>query len=91
MKTPDQVRDKIHVSLLALAYTQSATCKPLDDFEELGLSEYMESNGAYALRFARKMQPRAQLRYRVELNYQPRPIFRNRRRESTPTARMQPS
>lgn len=70
VKTPDYVRDNIHVSLLALAYADFAVRRPLADFEKLGPSGYVESQAEFALRFAREMQPRLQLPCRLELSTQ---------------------
>ena len=70
VKTPDYVRDNIHVSLLALAYADFAARRPSLEFEKLGPSGYVESQGDFALRFAREMGPRLQLPCRVELSTQ---------------------
>ena len=67
VKTPAYVRDNIHVSLLALAYAEFVARSPSARFERLGPSGYVESQGAFALRFAREMQARTQLPCRVEL------------------------
>jgi nucleoside-diphosphate-sugar epimerase len=61
VKTPAYVRDNIHVSLLALAYAGFVARAPTGTFEKLGPSGYVESQGAFALRFAREMESRMQL------------------------------
>ncbi|HYA66580.1 MAG TPA: NAD-dependent epimerase/dehydratase family protein, partial [Burkholderiaceae bacterium] len=70
VKTPDYVRDNIHISLLALAYADFVARKPLAGFEKLGPSGYVESQGAFALRFAREIELRMQQPCRVELSTQ---------------------
>ena len=59
VKTPAYVRDNIHVSLLAKAYARFA--EDLGDgsgFERLGPSQYVETQGAFATRFAAAISPR---------------------------------
>jgi UDP-glucose 4-epimerase len=53
VRTPDYVRDNIHVSLLARAYARFAEAMPADGAAaEAGPSGYRESQGAFAQRFA---------------------------------------
>lgn len=71
VSTPAYVRDNIHVSLLAKAYAQFAqriydAPHPM----KLNPSGYVESQGAFALRFAREMQPRLGIPCNVELQNQ---------------------
>jgi UDP-glucose 4-epimerase len=71
VQTPLYVRDNIHVSLLAKCYVKYAT-----DFHagraprRLNPSGYVESQGAFTLRFAREMKPRLGLACEVELKDQ---------------------
>jgi nucleoside-diphosphate-sugar epimerase len=71
VNTPDYVRDNIHVSLLAKAYARFAEQLIASTGElRIGPSEYAESQGAFALRFAKEMQPRLALPCKVELKQQ---------------------
>jgi UDP-glucose 4-epimerase len=70
VKTPAYVRDNIHVSLLALAYAEFVARTPANAFEKLGPSGYVESQGAFAARFAREMQARTKLSCGLELSTQ---------------------
>jgi len=71
VNTPDYVRDNIHVSLLAKAYARFAEQLAATTPElRIGPSGYAESQGAFALRFAKEMQPRLGLACRVELKEQ---------------------
>jgi UDP-glucose 4-epimerase len=66
--TPAYVRDNIHVSVLAKAYVYFADgldSKP--GLEKLNPSGYPESQGAFALRFAREMRERLGLPCELEL------------------------
>jgi UDP-glucose 4-epimerase len=67
VKTPAYVRDNIHVSLLALAYADFVARTPAAAVEKLGPSGYVESQGAFAFRFAREMESRMQLLMAVEI------------------------
>jgi UDP-glucose 4-epimerase len=71
VNTPAYVRDNIHVSLLAKAYAkfvvEFSTRAGFTRFNPCG---YAESQGAFALRFAREMQSRLQLPCEVELKQQ---------------------
>ncbi len=53
--------DLIHISLLALVYADFVARTPFGAFEKLGPSGYVESQGAFAARFAREMQARTKL------------------------------
>jgi UDP-glucose 4-epimerase len=71
VNTPAYVRDNIHVSLLAKAYAAFA----LDSWRgaagaRLNPSGYVESQGAFALRYAAEMRRRLDLRCEVELREQ---------------------
>jgi nucleoside-diphosphate-sugar epimerase len=60
VKTPEYVRDNIHVDLLAQAYVSfvdRAACAR-GDFGRMAPSGYIESQGSFAQRFACAMQPR---------------------------------
>lgn len=71
VETPAYVRDNIHVSLLAKAYAQfAAKASTGGAFTRLNPSGYVESQGAFALRFAREMRPRLKLPCEVELKNQ---------------------
>lgn len=68
VRTPVYVRDNIHVSLLARAYADFAAslvdgAGPM----QLNPSGYVESQGAFALRFARELRPRLRLPCELEL------------------------
>jgi nucleoside-diphosphate-sugar epimerase len=71
VKTPAYVRDNIHVSLLARCYTAfvDAMREPAE-FRRLGPSGYVESQGAFAERFARELRPRLGLPCALELALQ---------------------
>jgi len=67
VRTPDYVRDNIHVDLLARAYVRFAELLP--DAAELRRarpSGYVESQGAFADRFAREMRARLGLACALE-------------------------
>lgn len=71
VQTPLYVRDNIHVSLLAKCYAKyaadlNAGRAPI----RLNPSGYVESQGAFTLRFAREMKPRLGLACEVELKDQ---------------------
>jgi UDP-glucose 4-epimerase len=59
VNTPDYVRDNIHVDLLAQTYRLFIESLPDDAaMSRLNPSGYVESQGAFAQRFAREMGPR---------------------------------
>jgi len=68
VQTPDYIRDNIHVDLLALAYGRFVT-EESGNFanQKLNPSGYIESQGAFALRFAKEISGRLQLPCNVEL------------------------
>ena len=68
--SPTYVRDNIHVSLLAKAYTQFASAIPPMGLIRLNPSGYVESQGAFTLRLAQEMQPRLERPCRVEFKKQ---------------------
>ncbi len=71
VNTPAYVRDNIHVSLLAKSYAQFADLvirgKGARTF---GPSGYVETQGAFALRFAKEMQQRFSMPCALELKQQ---------------------
>lgn len=68
VKTPAYIRDNIHVSLLALAYADLVERKMTDPApERLGPSGYVETQGAFALRFAQEIEKRLKIPTSVEL------------------------
>jgi len=71
VETPAYVRDNIHVSLLAKSYAKYAgemlSGRALPKANPSG---YVESQGAFALRFAREMKPRLGVPCEVELKVQ---------------------
>jgi nucleoside-diphosphate-sugar epimerase len=71
VSTPVYVRDNIHVSLLARAYAGFVKSLPaMAGFTKINPSGYAESQGSFALRFAREMQSRLRLACPVELKNQ---------------------
>ncbi len=68
IKTPDYIRDNIHVSLLALAYVDIAEKLQQDvPFTHCSPSQYVESQGAFVERFAAAMRARIGLPCEVVL------------------------
>jgi len=66
VRTPEYVRDNIHVSLLARAYTEFVTTlSPAAEFERLSPTGYVERQGDFAERFARELRPRLDLPCRL--------------------------
>jgi UDP-glucose 4-epimerase len=70
VETPAYVRDNIHVSLLAKTYVGFVERVPSEGFSRVNPSGYIESQGAFALRFAREMKLRLGLACEVELKVQ---------------------
>jgi nucleoside-diphosphate-sugar epimerase len=71
VNTPAYIRDNIHVSLLARAYLHFA--EGLDGaagVSEVHPSQYVESQGAFARRFAAEMAPRMGFACPLELRHQ---------------------
>ena len=68
--SPTYVRDNIHVSLLAKAYTQFASVIPPMGLSRLNPSGYVESQGAFTLRLAQEMRPRLERPCLVEFKNQ---------------------
>lgn len=71
VNTPAYVRDNIHVSLLARAYAQfvgGVGGEP--GYEAFHPSQYVETQGAFAERFARELAPRLRLACPLELREQ---------------------
>ncbi len=77
--TPAYVRDNIHVSLLARVYAKFVDALPELGFSRVSPSGYAESQGAFALRVAREMEPRLGVACSVQLAEQrefPEPAVR---------------
>ena len=71
VNTPAYVRDNIHVTLLAKIYAKFATELPdRPGTFQVHPSGYPESQGAFALRFSREMQPRLGLPCEIDLKRQ---------------------
>jgi UDP-glucose 4-epimerase len=71
VSTPVYVRDNSHVSLLAKVYVKFVESLPAAaGFTRINPSGYAESQGSFALRFAREMQPRLRLACNVEMKQQ---------------------
>ena len=71
VKTSAYVRDNIHVSLLAKAYARfAAELREEPGFQRLNPSGYVESQGAFAQRFASELRPRLGLPCELELKEQ---------------------
>lgn len=71
VRTPDYVRDNIHVDLLALAYAGFvAEVAAGRSDARLNPSGYVETQGAFTLRFAEEMRRRSDLACAVELGEQ---------------------
>jgi nucleoside-diphosphate-sugar epimerase len=68
VRTPDYVRDNIHVSLLAPAYVRFAERLAAGGgVVETGPSGYRETQGAFAQRFAREIGERLDIATPLEL------------------------
>lgn len=70
VRTPEYIRDNIHVSLLARAYVVCVAQSTDHGFERCNPSGYIESQGAFAERFAAAMRPRLNLPCGLELSRQ---------------------
>jgi len=70
VSTPAYVRDNIHVTLLAKAYRRFVEQAPESGFCKLNPSGYVETQGAFARRFAAEMAPRLGTDCPVELRPQ---------------------
>lgn len=68
--TPAYVRDNIPVSLLARAYAAFAREVPTGGFCKFNPSGYVETQGAFARRFAMEMAPRLDMPCPIELRRQ---------------------
>jgi UDP-glucose 4-epimerase len=62
VNTPDYIRDNIHISLLALLYADFVKAMPERGFCKLSPSLYVESQSAFATRFAREIGQRLNLK-----------------------------
>jgi nucleoside-diphosphate-sugar epimerase len=68
VKTPDYVRDNIHVDLLAKAYVKFAESIPGGPtFAKFNPSGYVETQGNFARRFAAEIGPRMDLAANIKL------------------------
>ena len=68
VNTPDYVRDNLHVSLLAAAYAKFVSeVAAGEGRDKLNPSGYVETQGAFAHRFAAAMRPRLGMECSVEL------------------------
>ena len=71
VRTPDYIRDNIHVSLLSKAYALFISQIPdLKSFNCMNPSGYVESQGSFAKRFAQEMSLRLGLECPLELQEQ---------------------
>jgi UDP-glucose 4-epimerase len=71
VRTPDYVRDNVHVSLLSLAYADFASRMPAGGWSgRLAVSGYRESQGAFAQRFAGEIGARLGIEVPLELGVQ---------------------
>lgn len=71
VQTPAYIRDNIHASLLARHYARFVASLPEDEgFQKTNPSGYVESQGAFALRFAHEMERRLGMSCPVELSDQ---------------------
>jgi nucleoside-diphosphate-sugar epimerase len=71
VRTPLYVRDNIHVDLLASAYAGFAEAVVTRaGFIQINPSGYVETQGAFAERFARELRPRLGIDCRVRLAHQ---------------------
>lgn len=71
VNTPDYMRDNIHVSLLAKCYARFVDSQVKSSgFTRINPSGYVESQGAFARRFAREMEARLGMPCSVELAHQ---------------------
>lgn len=71
VNTPAYVRDNIHVELLAQVYSEFCGQLPAEPgFSKINPSGYVESQGAFAERFAAEMRPRLGLACGLELAIQ---------------------
>ncbi|TXI41600.1 MAG: NAD(P)-dependent oxidoreductase [Nitrosomonas sp.] len=71
IKTPEYVRDNIHISLLALAYSEFVSSLPkASSFERYSPSGYVEKQGEFVKRFAEAMRLRLGLPCEIVLHDQ---------------------
>lgn len=71
VRTPLYVRDNIHISLLAKSYSQFVeSIRHSTGFKKLNPSGYIESQGAFATRFANEMRGRFNMPCELELGNQ---------------------
>lgn len=79
IKTPDYIRDNIHISSLAAIYANWIGLADYPAMEKLGPIGYIESQGAFAKRFAVEMQNRLPLKCTIREGKQvafDEPLFR---------------
>lgn len=70
VSTPAYVRDNIHVTVLAKAYRRFVDWAPHSGFCKVNPSGYVETQGAFAQRFAAQMAPRLRMACPLELKTQ---------------------
>ena len=72
VRTPEYVRDNIHVSALALAYQDFVTKEihQSGGLNKVAPSQYREKQGEFALRFANEMSKRTNLNCSIEMGQQ---------------------
>lgn len=70
VSTPAYVRDNIQVTLLAKAYAHFVSQMPATGFRKFNPSGYVETQGAFARRFAAEMAPRLGFDCPLELKVQ---------------------
>lgn len=71
IKTPEYVRDNIHVSLLAKVYRKfTENFYNISSNAKINPSGYAESQGSFALRFASEMHKRLKINTRIEFSKQ---------------------
>ena len=79
VNTPAYVRDNIHSSLLAAAYVSCVEGAEASGFRKMNPSGYVETQGAFATRFAREIGQRLEIETPLELAKQtafPEPAVR---------------
>jgi nucleoside-diphosphate-sugar epimerase len=67
VSTPRYVRDNVHVSLLSECYCEFVESLPRSGYHSIGPSGYVETQGAFAARFAREIGTRLKLETPLEM------------------------
>lgn len=77
VRTPDYIRDNLHVSLLSRAYRQFVEERAVGEpvaFRKVNPSGYVESQGVFAMRVARELGPRlgvpAEIRLAEQIDFE---------------------